>query len=68
MSDRSTNSQKSRQKQARTARLGAALRDNLKRRKAQARGRDAEGRTTAEPAAPGEAHETAGFAPDKRTR
>jgi hypothetical protein len=40
----------------RTRRLGAALRENLRRRKAQARARHG---------APATAHETAGIAPDK---
>jgi hypothetical protein len=42
--------------QRRTRRLGAALRENLKRRKAQVRARQA---------GTGAAHETAGIAPDK---
>ena len=42
--------------QRRTRRLGAALRENLKRRKAQARARREDS---------GAAHETAGIAPDK---
>jgi hypothetical protein len=52
---------KSRASQERAARAGAALRENLKRRKEQARGRKAqtagEGRT--------KSHDSAGFVPDK---
>jgi hypothetical protein len=46
------------EKEARERRLQAALRENLKRRKAQARGR-ADTRQTAEP------HDSAGIIPDK---
>ena len=48
------------QKELREQRLKAALRENLKRRKAQARGR-AENRDT-----PDEPHDSAGIAADKR--
>jgi hypothetical protein len=51
-------------------RLAAALRENLKRRKAQTRGRPAEGAAAAEPAAgSGTAgpHDSAGFAADKQS-
>jgi hypothetical protein len=51
--------QKDAPKDGRTERLAAALRENLKRRKAQARGR-AETRTPEEP------HDSAGFGADKR--
>jgi len=50
---------KERQKQARARRLSAALRDNLKRRKAQKR-RRAAGESSAE------THDSAGFEADKR--
>ena len=46
------------EKQRREQRLEVALRDNLKRRKAQMRGRAANGKT-AEP------HDSAGIVPDK---
>ena len=52
---------KSSEKAAREARLQAALRENLKRRKAQSRGRSAQ---AAEPAR--EAHDSAGIDVDKR--
>jgi hypothetical protein len=56
------------EKELREARLQAALRENLKRRKAQARGR-AENRTQpaepGEPAKPAEPHDSAGIAADK---
>lgn len=51
-------------KAARTARLSAALRENLKRRKAQARGR-AQGEAPAKPGS-SEAPGAAGQAPDFR--
>ena len=55
---------KSRAQQQREARAGAALRENLKRRKEQARGRKAykpaDGVEGAE-----KSHESAGFVPDK---
>ena len=50
---------KSQQKAAQQQRLSAALRENLKRRKAQAKGRAA----TAEQGTP---HDSAGIGPDKR--
>jgi hypothetical protein len=56
------------QKQSRERRLSAALRDNLKRRKAQAKGRTTAGQDTQRtPAgASTETHDSAGFAEDKR--
>jgi hypothetical protein len=51
---------KSQQKAAQRQRLSAALRENLKRRKAQAKGRAAAVEQGAEP------HDSAGFGPDKR--
>jgi hypothetical protein len=60
---------KDQQERRRAQRLSAALRDNLKRRKAQAKGRNLgriAGRSTA-PAAPcPETHDSAGFGEDKR--
>jgi hypothetical protein len=61
-----TDRPKDQEKQNRNRRLSAALRDNLKRRKAQARGRTAEkdgpaGSSTG-------THDSAGFAEDKRNR
>ena len=56
MSDRPKGTEKERREQ----RLQAALRENLKRRKLQARGR-AEQREGAEP------HDSAGIVPDKET-
>jgi hypothetical protein len=56
-----TGTPKQQQKQNRQRRLSAALRDNLKRRKAQARGRNA-----AEDDRSSEAHDSAGIATDKR--
>jgi hypothetical protein len=55
--------QKEQQKQRRARRLSAALRDNLKRRKSQTRGRGAAdtGRST-------ETHDSAGIGEDKQTR
>ena len=50
---------KSQQKAAQQQRLSAALRENLKRRKAQAKGRAA----TVEQGTP---HDSAGIGPDKR--
>jgi hypothetical protein len=50
------------EKELREARLEAALRENLKRRKAQARGRAENTTQRAEPAEP---HDSAGFAADK---
>jgi hypothetical protein len=53
---------KSAEKARRQRRLGAALRENLKRRKAQAKGRAA-----AEPAqAPAKPHDSAGIGADKQ--
>jgi hypothetical protein len=53
---------KSAEKAGRQRRLGAALRENLKRRKAQAKGR-----ATAEAGqAPGKPHDSAGIGADKR--
>ena len=52
------------QKQRRAQRLSAALRDNLKRRKAQARGRSSGQRGSGEPST--ETHDSAGFGEDKR--
>jgi hypothetical protein len=65
-----TDRPKDQQKQRRAQRLSAALRDNLKRRKAQAKrrnlGREAE---KDGPVAPSTAtHDSAGFAEDKRNR
>jgi hypothetical protein len=69
------------QKARRAQRLSAALRDNLKRRKAQAKGRDlgrnvgrnpersADSGATNPPAGPStETHDSAGFGEDKRNR
>jgi len=57
---------RSRQQDARQRRLAAALRDNLKRRKAQARGRK-DGRPDAETTGNGRGkpHDSAGFVGDK---
>ena len=63
-----TGNPKEQQKQSRTRRLSAVLRDNLKRRKAQAKGRDL-GRQAEKdgPAGPStETHDSAGFGGDKR--
>jgi hypothetical protein len=49
------------QRERREQRLQAALRENLKRRKAQARGRAETGEKEAEP------HDSAGIAADKET-
>ena len=55
------------QKQNRERRLSAALRDNLKRRKAQAKERNAGRAVEHAPAGPStETHDSAGFAEDKR--
>ena len=55
---------KDQQKQNRNRRLSAALRDNLKRRKSQARGREAE---KGEPAGSStETHDSARFSDEKR--
>jgi hypothetical protein len=57
------------QKESRNRRLSAALRDNLKRRKAQARGRSAGPNAEPAPGGPStETHDSAGFAADKRNR
>jgi len=62
-----TASPKQQQKQRRAQRLSAALRDNLKRRKAQARGRKAEGGVEHNAGgSPSETHDSAGFGDDKR--
>jgi nitric oxide reductase activation protein len=53
--------QQKQQQQNRQRRLSAALRDNLQRRKAQARGRHA-----AEDGRSSETHDSAGIATDKR--
>jgi len=64
-----TETPKDQQKQSRTRRLSAALRDNLKRRKAQARGRTAAQGDEQDRAGPSdETHDSAGFAEDKRSR
>jgi hypothetical protein len=55
-----TDRPKSQQKAAQQQRLSAALRENLKRRKAQAKGRAAAVEQGAPP------HDSAGIAPDKR--
>jgi hypothetical protein len=58
---------KDQQQQNRTRRLSAALRDNLKRRKAQAKERNAGRAVEHAPAGPAtETHDSAGFADDKR--
>jgi hypothetical protein len=63
-----TETPKDQQKQRRTRRLSAALRDNLKRRKAQARGRTAADGAEGGRAGPSnETHDSAGFAEDKRS-
>jgi len=56
---------KSRAAQARAARAAAALRENLKRRKEQARGRKAETKALTEAEEAGKSHDSAGFVPDK---
>ena len=62
-----TDRPKDQQKQSRTRRLSAALRDNLKRRKAQAKGRKAGHGAEHAPAGPSpETHDSAGFGEDKR--
>jgi hypothetical protein len=74
-----TETPKDQQKQSRTRRLSVALRDNLKRRKAQARWRTAaqggeqdrgeQDRGEQDRAGPSkETHDSAGFAGDKRSR
>ena len=64
-----TGSPKDQQSQRRACRLSAALRDNLKRRKAQAKGRNAGGNAERAPAGKGltaETHDSAGFAEEKK--
>lgn len=62
-----TASPKDQQKQSRARRLSAALRDNLKRRKAQARGRNTERGVEHEADGPSTGtHDSAGFGDDKR--
>jgi hypothetical protein len=62
-----TASPKQQQKQRRARRLSAALRDNLKRRKAQARGRKTERGVEQAPAGPSAGtHDSAGFGEEKR--
>jgi hypothetical protein len=58
-------SEKAAQKERQERRLAAALRENLKRRKAQARGRGGAHGTEESPAEP---HDSAGIADDKRNR
>jgi len=60
MDDRPKRTQKASQQR----RLGAALRENLKRRKAQAKGRASAPRT--DPKADGESHDSAGIAGHKQ--
>jgi hypothetical protein len=60
MNDRPKGAEKIRQKR----RLGAALRENLKRRKAQAKGRAAGSRA----AGAAESHDSAGIAGNKQAR
>ena len=57
---------KDQQKQRRAQRLSAALRDNLKRRKAQARGREAEGTQDGPGGSSTGTHDSAGFGDEKR--
>jgi hypothetical protein len=64
---RVTGSPKDQQKQSRTRRLSTALRDNLKRRKAQARGRKAGERGGPDQPST-ETHDSAGFGRDKQNR
>ena len=57
------------QKENRARRLSMALRDNLKRRKAQAKGRKVVGHAEHVQGGPStETHDSAGFAEDKRDR
>jgi hypothetical protein len=56
---------KSRVQQDRAARAGAALRENLKRRKEQARGRKAQTAGEGRDQEPAKSHDSAGFVPDK---
>jgi hypothetical protein len=60
-----TENPKEQQKQSRTRRLSAVLRENLKRRKAQARGRKA-GQQDGSDKGSTETHDSAGFGRDKR--
>jgi len=55
------------EKERREERLQAALRENLKRRKAQARGRAETKERPAAPVQPAEPHDSAGFAADKKS-
>jgi hypothetical protein len=67
--DRPEDRPKDQQKERRARRLSAALRDNLKRRKAQARGRVAGPGAERAPGEPSpETHDSAGFGEDKRNR
>ena len=60
---------KDQQQQNRTRRLSAALRDNLKRRKAQAKRRKVVGHAEHAQGTPStETHDSAGFAEDKQER
>jgi hypothetical protein len=64
-----TDRPKDQQKQIRERRLSAALRNNLKRRKVQAKGRKAGHDAERTPGGPStETHDSAGFAEDKRDR
>lgn len=56
---------KSRVQQERAARAGAALRENLKRRKEQARGRKAQDKAQVAGEGHAKSHDSAGFVPDK---
>jgi len=56
---------KSRAAQARAARAATALRENLKRRKEQARGRKAQTAGEVSTEGAGKSHDSAGFVPDK---
>jgi hypothetical protein len=65
--DRPKDRPEDQQKQRRERRLSAALRDNLKRRKAQAKGRKGGQGVERAPAGPStETHDSAGFGEDKR--
>ena len=64
MDDRPKSTDKSKQRASQQRRLGAALRENLKRRKAQAKGRTiAPG---ADPEPPDQPHDSAGIAAHKQ--
>jgi hypothetical protein len=54
------------EKARRERRLGAALRENLKRRRAQAKGRTAGGEAERPVGSPGKSHDSAGIGADKR--